>query len=320
MKVKFGICSDTHADLVHDGPRRVQKFLEACQAEQVEFCVDLGDFCSPSPRNYEQKAQVKAMLEKLSVSWYHVLGNHDKNFDNTQGAVAYLGMPGNYYSFDFGGIHFVVLDTCYYQVGEEYQAFDCGNYMDAPPGIKIPVLPPEELSWLEKDLAGTNYPSVLFSHHSLIESRNHICNGEEVRKILANAPASVILAASGHEHRDWVKERDGIWYTCINSMTYFWAGHDHVHTSYGGELEEQYPILKKMFPYEEPLYAIVEIDEEKIKIKGTSTRIVGQQPADIHYEKTGIIHEISSAIADKELPLKKSGRIGCAELQASDSI
>ena len=28
-------------------------------------------------------------------------------------------------------------------------------------------------------------------------------------------------------------------YTCINSMTYFWAGHDHVHTSYGGELEEQ---------------------------------------------------------------------------------
>ena len=303
MNVKFGICTDVHTDLVHDGPWRVQKFLEACREEQVDFCVDLGDFCSPGKRNLEQKTKVLDMLKAFPTPFYHVLGNHDMNFDNKAGAVAYLGMAGNCYSFDFGGVHFVALDTCYYQVREKCLPFDNGDYMEAPAGTKIPVLSPDELAWLEEDLAKTTYPSVLFSHHSLTKSRNGIVNQEAFREIVRKAPAGVLMCACGHEHRDWVKKSEGIWYTCINSMTYFWAGHNYVHTSYGGELELQYPILKKMFPYKEPLFAIVEIKDDAIYIKGRKTEIVGQQPEEIHYEKTGYMHEVSSAIEDKVLPV-----------------
>ena len=49
--MKFGIFADSHIDYIHDGVSRVGKFYDAARENGVDFCIQLGDFCSP----YENK-------------------------------------------------------------------------------------------------------------------------------------------------------------------------------------------------------------------------------------------------------------------------
>lgn len=45
-KVNSGGCADVHAATVPCGEERVRDFLEACRAENVDFIIELGDFCN----------------------------------------------------------------------------------------------------------------------------------------------------------------------------------------------------------------------------------------------------------------------------------
>ena len=45
--VKFGVFADLHVDIMHDAKERLEKFLEDCLKENVDFIVQLGDFCYP---------------------------------------------------------------------------------------------------------------------------------------------------------------------------------------------------------------------------------------------------------------------------------
>ena len=38
-KVKFGVFSDAHVDIMHDIEQRLEVFIEACRKENVDFIV-----------------------------------------------------------------------------------------------------------------------------------------------------------------------------------------------------------------------------------------------------------------------------------------
>ncbi len=163
QKVEFGICTDIHQDIIHDAPRRLRAFLGAAEKREVDFVIDLGDFCFPIPKNREfLESWARSPLEK-----HNVLGNHDMDKGTKQDFMQFVGMPERYYSFDKGSMHYVVLDANNIFVGGEYQSYDHGNFYR--PANERGYVDPPQLEWLKKDLSQTTKRCIIFSHPELGE-------------------------------------------------------------------------------------------------------------------------------------------------------
>ena len=300
MQVRFGIMADAHIDFMHDGEARVRSFLEACLDKKCDFCVDLGDFCPPGRRNAAAKARILSMLKSYPLPFYFVLGNHDMDENEKSAVRASLRCEDHPYSFDLGGVHFAFPDACYFREGEEEIGYAHGNYTKTS-GV-VPILPRAELERLRADLSAAKYPAVLFSHQSLIESRTGIKNPEAFRDAIKEAKSDVLLCACGHEHVDRLEKKDGTYYLCLNSMSYYWAGEKFDHEAYGKEIEAAHPFLRYVFPYRDPLFAIVEISDDGIRIEGRESEIVGALPEKMHFSKSGLVDPITASIQDRFLP------------------
>lgn len=303
MKVRFGVCADLHTEFIHDAPTRMDVFLSACEEAGCDFCLELGDFCPPGERNILDKEAIRRKLASLSIPFYHVLGNHDMDRCRKSDVLCYLGTEKSNYSYDCGGVHFVVLDGCCYADGDVCRDYDNGNYKYAAEGKNVSMLSPETLAWLAADLAAADYPAVLFSHQSLVESRASIGNAEELRRVLRDAPKGVLLAICGHEHVDRLEEREGVYYYCLNSMSYYWAGRAYDHETFGQPYEGEHPMLRCVFPYRGPLFAVVEIDDSAIRIRGRTSEIVGKTPEQMGFTKAGLVDPITASVIDRSIVL-----------------
>ncbi len=292
--VRFGICTDVHKDIMHDSDQRLQVFISEMNEKDVDFIVELGDFCQPQDYN----ASFMNIWNSFKGPSYHVLGNHD--MDNSQGekysreyTVNYLGMPARYYSFDVNGCHFVVLD---------------GNDKKDPPQKGYShYIGKEQMAWLKKDLSQTELPVVVFSHQSIEDyEREGVDNGDEVRKILEESnlesgKKKVIACFSGHHHIDYSISINGIYYIQVNSMSYFWMGGDYLQVRYSKEIDEQFPYIKYTAPYKDPLFATVEVDSRGIiRIIGRESTWVGPDPLELGYRETHW-KKISSRISSRKL-------------------
>ena len=298
--MKFGIFADSHIDYIHDGLYRVEKFYDAAKKNGVDFCIQLGDFCSPYENKIEIKKAAIELVHSQPLPTYHVLGNHDMDNNSKSEVLDFIGERGAYGSFDFGGVHFIRLDASYFRDGGEEISYDRGNYKKAA-DTDLPLLPKEELEWLARDLASAKYPSVIFTHQSLIESRAGIINAEDFRRVIRKAPHGVLMCICGHEHVDRIEEREDVIYYCLNSMSYYWAGSAYTHSPYGEEIEAEFPLLKYVFPYEEPLFAVVEITDGEIKISGTQTEIVGTKPCEVNFKKAGLVDPVEAVIRNRRI-------------------
>ena len=310
QSTRFGIFADLHVDIMHDTEARLEQFLAACREENVDFIIQLGDFCYPDenrrcvcapdkrPVNIENALRVPTYADKAAIlrlfrdfekPSYHVLGNHDSDMCSKRDVLDFYGAGTKPYdSFDCGGFHFVVLDCNYYKVNGQYRSFENGNYFDESYHDEriLPYCPPEELAWLEKDLAGTTLPSVLFSHQALME-RDYgasILNAGEMKKILKNAPGGVVACVHGHEHLDYALQEDGIWFVSINAMSCMWVDAEFaVKGRYGAEIDEKYPNIQYTVPYRDAVYAIVTLDETGCAICGTKSEFVGPTPEEMGF-------------------------------------
>lgn len=300
MKVRFGIFTDLHTEYIHDSVARVREFLDTCKREKVDFCIELGDFCPPGELNKEHKKQIFKLIKESKIPFYHALGNHDMDKTCKADVLNTIDLKNSYYSFDCGNLHFVVLDGCYFEKeGKEY-SYELGNQKES--GVKsIALLPHCELEWLKNDLAKTKFPSVFFSHHSLIESRASIANCEDFRNVVKQSPCGAILAICGHEHIDRLEQTDGFYYYCLNSMSYYWAGSKYEHETYGSDIEKSYPLLRKVFPYSKPLYAIIDINDNEITISGRNGEFVGVAPDRLGFQRNGLVDKITPNITDRKI-------------------
>lgn len=301
MKVRFGVCADLHTEFIHDAPLRVRAFLDAAEGAECDFCVSLGDFCPPGERGCDaHKREILDMIAASRLPFYHALGNHDMDKNTKCDVLSFIGQEKGFFSFDCGGVHFVVLDSCYYEDGTG-AVYDYAhrNYVHTPAGYAISLLPKEELDWLEADLAKACFPSVLFSHHSLIESRASIGNCGALRDVIARAPRGVLLSLCGHEHVDRFEEREGVFYGCINSMAYYWAGEKYDHATFGDAIEREFPLVRQVFPWRDSLFAIVEMDDSVISVRGVRSEIVGATPDELAFVKAGVVDPITAEICDR---------------------
>ena len=316
-KVKFGVFADMHVDIMHDTKERLEIFLDTCRKEDVDFVIQLGDFCYPDdnrkvvckpehmPVNiayaitvptYADKPAIMNMYNNFEKPSYHVLGNHDCDMCSKAEQLKFMNAKnGSYYSFDQGGFHFVVLDTNYIKTADgEFFAYENANYFEA--GFRDDWVrenvSPDQLEWLKEDLAKTTNPTIVFSHASFAQRVTPVTkvkNCKDVLEIFKNAPGGVVACFNGHHHLDAVTKEDGIWMVQMNSMDCCWVDVDFIQENlYGPEIDAKYPNIKYTMPYKDPVFAIVTMDDKGIDIKGRKSEFVGKTPEelDLYGEKS----------------------------------
>jgi len=267
--LRFGIIADVHKDIMHDADDRLRVFVDQMQEAEVDFIIQIGDFCVPKDGN-------KGFLDiwnSFSGPRYHVLGNHDTDggYERAQ-TVAWWKMKSRYYSFDRSGVHFVVLD------GNDRPKNHAGGY---PRYIAA-----DQLDWLRKDLAATALPTIVFVHQSIErENDGGVQNGAAVRGLFeeANREAGrrkVIACFSGHHHRDYVRQINDIVYPQINSASYFWVGGDYQRVRYSEAIDAAHPYIKYTVPYKDPIFALITMDlaQGSLSIEGSRSSFVGPAP------------------------------------------
>jgi 3',5'-cyclic AMP phosphodiesterase CpdA len=336
-KTTFAVIADLHVDIMHDAEERLKSFLAAARAADVDFIIQLGDFCYPDegrrcvcapekrPENieaalkfptYADKESIHALYLGFEKPSYHVIGNHDCDMCSKRQVLDYYRADYEpYYSFDCGAFHFIALDPNYYKKDGKYVSYECGNYFDeAYHAVSVlPYLPHEQLVWLKKDLDSTDLPSVIFTHQCLKEGEaGAILNANEFKEAIKGRRSRVVACFSGHSHIDYAVRDNGVWYMHINSASSFWMGNEYTCLGrYGSEIDEKYPSIRYVAPYSKPLYAIIELDERGASIKGTNGEFVGKSPDELGWYKGKAYDKASSpkievkpCIEDRYLPFE----------------
>ena len=167
--------------------------VEECVGTDALFGVTLGDLVGDDPSLFESLARTVGLI---GVPWYNVPGNHDMNYDcpddscSTETFQRVFGPP--YYSFDFGPVHFIVLDDVIWEgPGEKNER---GHYR--------PGLGEEQLEFVRNDLAlvPKGQLVVLMMHIPIVEDNE---DKAELFGILEKHPHTLSLSAHWHTQRHY---------------------------------------------------------------------------------------------------------------------
>jgi predicted phosphodiesterase len=226
--LRFGMVTDAHYAV--NPPRGNRYYIESAgkmaecvgfmNSREVDFLIELGDFkdegTPPRQRTtLEYLETIEGIFAQFKGSRYHVLGNHDMDSISKEQfleRVRNTGIPpgARYYSFDLGGVHFVVLDANYKEDGSDY---DQGNF-----DWRDTNIPEDELLWLSRDLAATSGPVIAFIHQQLDGTGDFtVKNAAQVRRILQEGKR-VIAVFQGHNHAGCYSCIDGIHYYTLKAM------------------------------------------------------------------------------------------------------
>lgn len=144
----------------------------------------------------------KNCIAPLDIPFYHVIGNHDMDFDQRSNRASdrtYMQHFGpSHYAFNVGRVHYVVLkDIFYYGYRHDY----------------IGYLTEDQLDWLERDLADVAKGSTVFvgmhipavygdteKASGLTLMRNSLMNTGALLRILEGYRVHIL---SGHSHIQW---------------------------------------------------------------------------------------------------------------------
>lgn len=113
--------------------------------DSADVFIGLGDIAYDDLSVYDQ---LNRAIAQLGIPNYAVHGNHDMNFraaNDRYAAETFRRVYGpEYYSFDYGKVHFVVLDNVFYEGW---------NAAEGKRGRYTGVITNRQLAWLRNDLA-----------------------------------------------------------------------------------------------------------------------------------------------------------------------
>jgi len=219
--LRFGLVTDMHyADKAPAGTRHYRETLDKLQEagahfqkNNIQMLVELGDLIDAAGTVATEQRYLKTINREFSAickDRHYVLGNHCVDTLKKEEFLGGVEQSKSYYSFDRGGLHFVVLDACFRSDGTPYQRKNF-KWTDAN-------IPPAELEWLAADLKANAKPVVVFAHQRLDVSNSHgVRNNAQVRKLLA-AAGNVLAVFQGHSHKNELKDIDGIHFCTMRAM------------------------------------------------------------------------------------------------------
>jgi hypothetical protein len=182
--------SDTHLDAA--SLPHLDRLRALIAEKKPDFVILTGDLVRDSLRVGEDKARplfemVAAELKKIEVPVFTVPGNHDifgieRNLSKVSadhplyGRAMYRKFLGpDYYSFTWGGLHFLGL-----------------NSVDADDMSYYGHIDKDQLDWVGRDIAAADAPVVTFNHIPLATSI------EGLLGLMEDSPAPSVIQIGGH--------------------------------------------------------------------------------------------------------------------------
>ena len=283
----FGVFADLHMDIMPDPESRLNAFIEGAKAADVDFVIQLGDFChwvipekdlNPADKNYAYetlKHRLIGRFQSIGKPSYFVLGNHDMDCCSKQQVVETHKMSGRYYSFVCKGWRCFVLDGNFYRDKEgRFVDYSRGNYFSSD---DQPYIDLTQMRWLESELENSDMPAIIFSHQELNRSASGIRNADELRRLFRKVNGirkRVYLCVNGHMHIDALTEQDGIFFFNINSISNYYCGEKYQCRRFSDDIENAFPSLKHTFPYKKPLYAIITVSKHGMRVNGVEGEFI----------------------------------------------
>lgn len=221
QQVRVGLVTDMHyADKAPAGSRHYRETLaklseaaEQFQKDEPDFVVELGDFIDAADSVEVEKGYLKRINKDFAAlpgEKHYVLGNHCVYTLTKDEFLEGVGQKKSYYSFDAGGFHFVVLDSCFRSDGTPYGR---KNFQWTDPNI-----PADQIEWLQADLKNAKGKTVVVAHQRLDVSNHYgVKNAAVVRKVLEDS-GKVLAVFQGHSHKNDYKEIAGIHYCVLVAM------------------------------------------------------------------------------------------------------
>ncbi len=169
-------------------------------SSERSFGIVLGDVVFD---NLDVTEPLARSIGMIGIPWYYVPGNHDINYDaenDNESNERWAKQFGpNYYSFDYGPTHFVVLDDIVWTSAK--------NSSNARGGYTA-GLGKTQMDWLRRDLSFVpkHQRVVLTMHIPMTEMTDR----QELYRILEERPYALSVAAHTHmqEHR-FIDAKDG---------------------------------------------------------------------------------------------------------------
>ncbi len=242
--VRFAMLADVqYAEKSADGARhyalsknRLGECVAAVNALRPPpaFVIQLGDLIDGGAAAGAELAAAAAVVNRLFVPRYHVLGNHDFVGLGREQTMAILQMERAYYAFDLNGWRFVVLDTQdvavqggWDQGSEPYQAGRQWLRRLSERGAENAqpyngALGDRQLDWLMAVLDEAEQetlPVIVFGHQPLVPAgdKHTLWNAEQVVAILQRR-GCVKAYICGHRHRDGCIQQNGVYYVALEAM------------------------------------------------------------------------------------------------------
>lgn len=169
--------------------------LDAFSAPGADLLVSLGDVSTTS--RPESMRHVHDALERAPFPVHYVYGNHDTMFVNEAHMDQIFGRTADY-SFDQGGVHFVVIDTTkpFPRSIDEW-----GGHVST-----------SQLEWLGSEVrSAQGRPLVVMGHHALSGTMSfidddiekaYVDNSAEVLEVLGSHVGGAGIYLCGHTHHN----------------------------------------------------------------------------------------------------------------------
>lgn len=220
-KTRVGLVTDLHyADKPTKGTRHYRdtlgKLAEAAEhltTDKPDFVVELGDFIDAADSvatEQDYLRRVSEVFNTIPATKHYVLGNHCVDTLTKEEFLSGVGKQESFYSFDVGGVHFVVLDACFRSDGEPYGRKN-SVWTDAN-------VPRHELDWLKADLKATDRPVIVFAHQRLDEAGKHAVKNAAAVRTIFESSGNVSAVFQGHSHKNDHQEIAGIHYATLVAL------------------------------------------------------------------------------------------------------
>jgi hypothetical protein len=180
----FAVCGDSRG-----GDEVYKEILRRVQEDGAAFLINTGDLVQSGQA--EQFEAFAALMRDFTLPFFPVPGNHDARDGQLVEYLQYSGAPAAHYSFDYGLGHLVVVDS------------------------HSGAVSPQELAWLEADLAATDQPlKMVFLHHPPFDpdGTDHIMGGGNDAFVALVQKYAVSYVFAGHIHAYAEAIRDGVYY------------------------------------------------------------------------------------------------------------
>lgn len=168
--------------------------IEEVAGTDAAFGVTLGDIAGNTLSLYDTMVPV---MGKAGIPWYNVKGNHDTNYDGASNPKladeTFERVFGpSHYSYDYGPVHFIVLNNPYFADSKKY----------------ITQLDMEQMAFLRSDLAMIPQDQlvVLMMHIPLIQMKDK----QAIFQLLETHPNTFSMSAHTHTQRNcFIDKKDG---------------------------------------------------------------------------------------------------------------